>query len=1301
MNSSSSNSNHGFRNSNETNTILGFNSSPMAASRNPGGGGAAGSGSNLSRPRLMKMRRQTSHNPRSTTTPGSRRAEEADAPIGFNPFRTESESVFGNSSSVNAPKKAFSFGAGSRNNPTWNSGSELGVSSVAIDDMMKLKTDGDKSGGNATGGNAAFSFKVFESENNKRFDESMVDQLPKEINKLNIGGSGSSNVGSRKNFQDVSPMKSGFTNSFHNNVEAELQNEMRKMNLGNPGNVGWGSDNLRNFVFGKNSKMSERVPRRSEPTNLGKQQDEEKVKADLISDKMGELKVSGAGDDNLKSFVFGKNVATGDGFPGRSEPVNRGKQRNEEDVKADLISDRMRELKVGGAGETSVFSTVFDDKMQSGTFMGKNLSSDHRNVEPKAHETTSSTNFGPFGNSPFTSRSERNVEFTFASKLDNLGTPNVEFKTPGTKENLFSGVKSIPEAKKESIKDSRLKKKKGKLRKHVIGQLRPMQDFVFNQRSSLQIPESFEACSPMDVSPYQEPQVDNYSRGTSVTSDDTSLMNDHNSVSSESRTINSNATTYEDLLVATQRLDVNDGDVKCTIAKEEVSEAESFRSATENMEYSSDTFATADSEMSSTATSGRQEKEGTRLFKFGSKLENISKENFTFAASSSSQVQLSPDTRQHKKKHRLKTGQDSYSSTSDAKNAFTSSSASEFFPISGNSSILSPGKTQKVDVSILSSKNKDNFKPINEQESKQNLPEVSPSFRDSKKHGTFSTASASIAAEETCEKWRLRGNQAYGNGDLAKADDYYTQGLNSVSQSEKSKNCLRALMLCYSNRAATRISLGRMREALNDCLMAAAIDPNFLKVQIRAAHCYLAIGEVENASLQYMKCLQSGNDVCVDRKLLVEASEGLEKAQKVAECMKQYTELPRRTSDDLECALRVIDEALQISSYSEQLLQMKADTLLLLRRYEQVIQMCEQTLSSAETETPTSSSSWRPNLIVKSYFYLGRLEEALEFIKKQETAGHITERLGSMSLESLIPLTETVRELLSRKAAGNEAYKSGKYAEAVEHYTAALSCSVESRPYAAICFCNRAAAYRALGQIADAIADCSLAIALDPSYLKALSRRASLYEMIRDYGQAAIDLRRLVSLLTSQIEEKGILSGVSDKSSGMNELRQTQLRLYNIEEESRKEIPLNMYLILGVEPNAAASEVKKAYRKAALKHHPDKAALSLSRSDNGDDGLWKEIAENVYRDADRLFKMIGEAYAVLSNPSKRSRYDVDEEMRNETNRFSRSNSGRFTTNIQTPIFERSGSRRSQDSWRPYVHTQEKTPSSNRYSSRYP
>ncbi|KAJ0714385.1 putative DnaJ domain, Chaperone J-domain superfamily [Helianthus annuus] len=207
------------------------------------------------------------------------------------------------------------------------------------------------------------------------------------------------------------------------------------------------------------------------------------------------------------------------------------------------------------------------------------------------------------------------------------------------------------------------------------------------------------------------------------------------------------------------------------------------------------------------------------------------------------------------------------------------------------------------------------------------------------------------------------------------------------------------------------------------------------------------------------------------------------------------------------------------------------------------------------------------------------------------------------------------------------------------------------------------------------------------TYMQAISRRVSLYEMIRDYGQAAKDLQRLVSLLTTQVE-KGAVSGASDNLSGMNELKQTQIQLSNVEMESRKGIPLNAYLILGVESTASAADIKKAYRKAALKHHPDKAAQLLGRGDDGDDGLWKKIAENIHKDADRLFKMIGEAYAVLSNPSKRSKYDQDEAKRNEVNRFNRSNSSRTAADVQNSVFEQSGNvRQWQDSARTFTRTQ--------------
>ena len=61
------------------------------------------------------------------------------------------------------------------------------------------------------------------------------------------------------------------------------------------------------------------------------------------------------------------------------------------------------------------------------------------------------------------------------------------------------------------------------------------------------------------------------------------------------------------------------------------------------------------------------------------------------------------------------------------------------------------------------------------------------------------------------------------------------------------------------------------------------------------------------------------------------------------------------------------------------------------------------------------------------------------------------------------------------------------------------------------------------------------------------------------------------------------------------------------------------YEILGVERTASDKEIKAAYRKLALLHHPDK--------NPGDKG------------AEELFKQAAEAYAVLSDPEKRQRYD--------------------------------------------------------------
>lgn len=86
------------------------------------------------------------------------------------------------------------------------------------------------------------------------------------------------------------------------------------------------------------------------------------------------------------------------------------------------------------------------------------------------------------------------------------------------------------------------------------------------------------------------------------------------------------------------------------------------------------------------------------------------------------------------------------------------------------------------------------------------------------------------------------------------------------------------------------------------------------------------------------------------------------------------------------------------------------------------------------------------------------------------------------------------------KAAGNKAYGSKNYNEAIKLYGQAIICKPE-----AIYYSNRAACYNALGDWEKVVEDTTAALSISSEYVKALNRRANAYEHLEKYSESLLD----------------------------------------------------------------------------------------------------------------------------------------------------------------------------------------------------
>lgn len=152
------------------------------------------------------------------------------------------------------------------------------------------------------------------------------------------------------------------------------------------------------------------------------------------------------------------------------------------------------------------------------------------------------------------------------------------------------------------------------------------------------------------------------------------------------------------------------------------------------------------------------------------------------------------------------------------------------------------------------------------------------------------------------------------------------------------------------------------------------------------------------------------------------------------------------------------------------------------------------------------------------------------------------------------------------KEDGNGAFKSSDWSKAHDLYSQALQIDPCNKATNAKLYFNRATVAAKLKKFQDSVSDCNDALKLDDKYLKAFVRRGRSHMELEKYEEAVRDFEQANKMERTNGEYRQLLA------TAKLELKKSKRKDY--------------YKILGVDRSANEDEIKKAYRKRALVHHP-------------------------------------------------------------------------------------------------------------------
>mmetsp|Transcript_8069 Transcript_8069/g.10858 ORF Transcript_8069/g.10858 Transcript_8069/m.10858 type:complete len:586 (-) Transcript_8069:172-1929(-) len=456
------------------------------------------------------------------------------------------------------------------------------------------------------------------------------------------------------------------------------------------------------------------------------------------------------------------------------------------------------------------------------------------------------------------------------------------------------------------------------------------------------------------------------------------------------------------------------------------------------------------------------------------------------------------------------------------------------------------------------------------------------------------------------------GNACYLKGDYRGAIAHYTlaietarSDLNDELTDEETKELKTLLASYYSNRAAAFTMILKHDEAITDCDSAIEHNPDFFKAFTRKAKILTTKGDLDGALKTFSLALvrdPNNAKTIKDKDEVLEVKQRFQNATNLIKKHRDSGGTHPGAQRDAKQALALIEIILSPCRAWKEAMLLKVEALNNLARFEEAYALTTKLIRLGMGNQNTELVLLR----AESLFAIGQIDDAITHLR--QVIGFDPDHARAKVI------LRTLRTLAKKKAEGDVAYKARDFEKAMAEYSLALEmCPCpprESASYRAKVLFNRASSHAALRNHNEVIDDCTEAIQLDNEYTKAYKRRAASLLIIggkEECEKATRDYEKALKLAKTDEEKEDI----------EKKIRSAQVQL---KRASRKDF----YKILGVTRDATDAEIKKSYRKKALKWHPDRHGNSTEEQ--------KKKAEETFRD-------VNLAYEVLSDPQKKQRYD--------------------------------------------------------------